>query len=159
MKCPQCGCLDDKVVDSRVQREGEAIRRRRQCLECGHRFTTYEAVILVDKLVVKRDGRREEFSVEKLGEGVSHACWKRPIGEAQIDQVVRKIQARVDDLPGNEIPSREIGEIVMAELQKLDDIAYVRFASVYRRFRDVDQFVNEVRRLSEQQAENRGRDD
>ena len=151
MRCPQCGCLDDKVIETRVSREGDAIRRRRACDGCGSRFTTYEAVVRTEKQVVKRDGRREDFNPEKLRLGLRKACWKRPIGETEIDELIRRVSSGLENIPPREVASQEIGEMVMAELQQLDEVAYVRFASVYRRFKGVDQFVNEIRKLTDQQ--------
>jgi len=148
MRCPKCGYTEDKVVDSRIQRSGECIRRRRECLRCGHRFTTREVVVTGDKQVVKHDGRREEFDRQKLRTGVRRACWKRPISIEDIDALVDRVAHRVENLPEREVPSKRIGEFVMEELRALDEVAYVRFASVYRRFKDVDEFVETVRDLA-----------
>lgn len=148
MKCLQCGCADDKVIDTRIAREGEAIRRRRECLRCGHRFTTYESILRTEAVVIKRDGTREDFDPDKLRKGIQHACWKRPISETQIDQAVRDISAALNQHQDREISSHYIGELVMNELRMLDHVAYVRFASVYRRFEDIGEFVNEIRKLT-----------
>ncbi|NLB69994.1 MAG: transcriptional repressor NrdR [Lentisphaerae bacterium] len=144
MICSSCGSDNDKVLESRSVRGGLAIRRRRVCLECGRRFTTYEEILRDSLMVVKRDGRLEEFSRQKLLGGLTRACRKRPIAldvlEALVDGLVEKLESDFD----REVPSREIGERVMSMLRELDQVAYVRFASVYRRFEDVDQFVNEI---------------
>ncbi len=149
MRCPKCEQIDDKVIDTRVSKEGESIRRRRECLGCGHRFTTYEMVMRVERVVVKSDGSREDYAPKKLREGVKMACWKRPVSEAQIDQIVHTIDERLEKIAEREIPSKAIGELVMEELRKVDDVAYVRFASVYRRFTHADQFINEIRSLTD----------
>lgn len=149
MKCLQCGCTEDKVIDTRIAREGEAIRRRRECLRCANRFTTYEAIIRTEAVVVKRDGTREDFDPDKLWKGIRHACWKRPVSEAQIDEAVRNITIALNQTPEREISSHYLGELAMHELHKLDQVAYVRFASVYRRFEDVGQFVNEINKLAD----------
>ncbi len=151
MRCPKCANLDDKVVDTRVSKEGESTRRRRECLNCGTRFTTYEMVVRHEFVIVKRDGTREEFNPEKLKMGVRRACWKRPVGEEQIDQAVRNISERLENMQEREIASQLVGEKVMHELERLDEVAYVRFASVYRRFKDIDQFINEIRHLTDRQ--------
>ena len=151
MRCPSCGCLEDKVLDTRISKEGENIRRRRECLECSFRFTTYEAVLRADIVVVKHDGRREDFCQQKLGQGVRRACWKRPVSQEQIEGVVKRISERLEAMQEREVSSNAIGEMVMNELQQLDEVAYVRFASVYRRFKDIEQFINEIRTLNERQ--------
>ena len=152
MRCPNCGCLDDKVIDTRISKEGDSIRRRRECLSCASRFTTRESVTRTEIVVVKRDGRREEFDPEKLRRGIELACWKRPVHEEQIERLVAEVTAKVYRLPDPEVSSLAVGEMVMERLQTLDDVAYVRFASVYRRFKDVDQFINEVQNLAEAQG-------
>jgi transcriptional repressor NrdR len=147
MRCPKCGRQDDKVIDSRASREGSTIRRRRECIGCGHRFTTYEEVERPRLMVLKRDGRREEFSREKLMAGVQKACQKRPVSQEAIAEVVEQI---VDDLSNNfdrEVPCVAVGERVMAGLRGLDPVAYVRYASVYRRFEEATEFVDEVKKL------------
>ena len=147
MRCPKCGCQDDKVIDSRASREGATIRRRRQCENCGHRFTTYEELEHESLMVLKRDGRREEFSREKLLAGIKKACQKRPISPKAMDDLVDHIVAGVSEKFESEVPGEFIGKMVMDGLRELDDVAYVRFASVYRRFQEATDFVQEVRKL------------
>jgi len=147
MRCPKCGGQDDKVVDSRSSREGATIRRRRGCIACGHRFTTYEEVERGGLVVVKRDGRREEFSKEKLFSGIKKACQKRPISPKAIEDLVEKIWEAVNNRFDSEVPAEFIGKMVMDGLRELDDVAYVRFASVYRRFQEATDFVHEVKKL------------
>lgn len=147
MRCPKCGCEDDKVIDSRSSREGATIRRRRECLGCSHRFTTYEEIERARLMVLKRDGRREEFSRGKLLAGVQKACEKRPVSEEAILNLVEQI---IDDLSNSferEVPGHEIGERVMRGLRGLDPVAYVRYASIYRRFEEATDFVQEVQKL------------
>lgn len=140
MKCPYCGHSDDRVLDTRVQRDG-SIRRRRECLECKARFSTVETIQLSFPYIIKKDGRREPFSKEKIQKGLQASCSKRPVSLAQIDAVVERIAAWVVNRGESEISSRLIGKKVMAELKQLDDVAYIRFASVYRSFKDVQEFV------------------
>lgn len=147
MKCPKCGVDNDKVLESRAVRDGLATRRRRECQACGLRFTTYEEVVKDSLRVVKRDGRHEEFSRAKLVGGVKRACEKRPVTAADIDTLVDSVIDGIEQEFDSEVPSSEIGERVMAKLEKLDDVAYVRFASVYKRFADVNQFLNAVREV------------
>lgn len=147
MRCPKCTSQDDKVIDSRASKEGSTIRRRRECLKCGHRFTTYEEIEHQGLMVIKRDGRREEFSREKLLSGLRKACQKRPISPKLIEELVEKIVDEITDQYDREIPCGVIGERVMAGLRELDDVAYVRFASVYRRFQEATEFVQEVKKL------------
>ena len=147
MRCPKCGCLDDKVIDSRASREGATIRRRRECAACGHRFTTYEEVEHEGLMVLKRDGRREPFSREKLHSGIKKACQKRPISPQAIEDLVEKIVGEITNNYEGEVPGLSVGERVMEGLRTLDKVAYVRFASVYRRFEEVTDFVQEVRNL------------
>ena len=147
MRCPKCAHSDDKVIDSRTIRNGEVIRRRRCCLSCGHRFTTYEEVVKTSLRVIKRDGRHEEFDRTKLKQGLWTACGKRPISDQQIDALVDSIVTEIEGEFEREVPSTAIGKKVMDRLEKLDEVAYVRFASVYRRFRDVSQFLSEVEGL------------
>ena len=144
MKCPKCAHLDDKVIDSRSVRNGDVIRRRRVCLQCGFRFTTYEEVIKTSLRVIKRDGRHEELDRRKLMSGIERACEKRPISVQQIESIVDTILAELESEYEREVPSTMIGQKVMDQLEEL---AYVRFASVYRRFRDVNQFLSEVEGL------------
>ncbi len=148
MRCPKCSAVDDKVIETRVSREGETIRRRRQCLNCHYRFTTYETVLPADVMVVKRDGRREEFQPEKLRAGINMACWKRSVDSETIDRIVGDITINLTLMPEGEVSSQQIGQMAMAELKKVDEVAYVRFASVYRHFQDVDEFINEVKSLA-----------
>jgi len=147
MRCSKCGHLRDKVIDSRTARDGSAIRRRRLCLQCGQRFTTYEEIIKTSLRVIKRDGRHEEIDRNKLLNGIHSACQKRPVSAEQIDDIVDLILTELENEYEREVPSYIIGEKVMGRLEKLDDVAYVRFASVYRRFKDVNQFLTEVKGL------------
>jgi transcriptional repressor NrdR len=147
MRCPKCAGQDDKVIDSRASREGSTIRRRRECLACGHRFTTYEELERPHLLVVKRDGRREEFSKEKLLSGITRACQKRPVSQEAIEGLVEQILDRLSSSYDREVPAQEIGALVMDGLRQLDAVAYVRFASVYRRFEEATEFVQEVKKL------------
>ncbi len=151
MRCPKCGCQDDKVIDSRASREGATIRRRRECAACQHRFTTYEEIEHDGLVVLKRDGRREEFSKEKLFSGVKKACQKRPISPKTIEDLVAKIEEAVTDKFDREVPAEFIGKLVMDGLRQIDDVAYVRFASVYRRFQEATDFVHEVKKLEGKQ--------
>lgn len=144
MKCPNCGCEDSKVIDSRPVEENNSIRRRRECLECGHRFTTYEIVESFQPLVVKKDGTKEYFEKSKLLSGLVKACQKRPVDAAE---VANSIEAELLNSMRKEIKSTEIGEMVMDKLKELDVVAYVRFASVYREFKDADTFLHELNEL------------
>ncbi len=148
MKCPFCGELEDKVIDSRVSGEGGAIRRRRECVGCLRRFTTYERIEEVTPLVVKKDGRREPFDRQKLLAGLQRACVKRPVGAEALDQLVTDVERRLQESGEKEVPSTSIGGMVMERLHAIDDVAYVRFVSVYREFRDVTEFMNELSRLT-----------
>ena len=147
MKCPYCGHLEDKVVDSRESREGEVIRRRRECLECGRRFTSYERVDEIPYMVVKKDGRRERFDRQKLIAGLLKACEKRPVRVNALEAVADRVEAALQERPDKEISTTEIGQHVMQELRQLDKVAYVRFASVYRHFRDIGEFMTELKDL------------
>ena len=147
MRCPKCGCQEDKVIDSRASREGATIRRRRECTGCSHRFTTYEEVEHEGLMVLKRDGRREEFSREKLLTGLKKACQKRPVSLKAMDELVDHIVAVVTEKFESEVPGEFIGKLVMDGLRELDEVAYVRFASVYRRFAEATDFVQEVQKL------------
>ncbi len=153
MKCPFCDDVEDKVVDSRMAKEGEVIRRRRECLSCKRRYTTYERVEETMPAVVKKDGRREPFDRSKIVSGLKKACEKRPIGTATIEAVTDRIEKRIQDLGETEIVSTAVGEEVMRELSQLDQVAYVRFASVYREFKDIDQFMDEIKALAQQRRE------
>ena len=147
MRCPKCTSLEDKVIDSRIGKEGNTIRRRRECLECGNRFTTTESLVRDGMVVVKRDDRREEFDREKLFHAVRAACHKRPVDAEQITMLVEDVIDAVEAPYESEIPSSAIGEGVMQRLRNLDQVAYVRFASVYKEFRDVTEFVDEISSL------------
>ncbi len=147
MKCPFCGGSDDRVVDSRESREGEVIRRRRECESCGRRFTSYETIEEIPYMVVKKDGRRENFDRKKLRAGLVKACEKRPISPAQLDAIVDEIETRLHDTEEREVGTTDIGARVMDRLRELDKVAYVRFASVYRKFEDVDEFLSELKTL------------
>jgi transcriptional repressor NrdR len=153
VKCPFCDELEDKVVDSRMAKEGEVIRRRRECLGCKRRYTTYERVEEILPMVVKKDGRRESFDRTKILAGLKKACEKRPISTATIEDVTDRIEKRIQEMGETEIESRIIGEELMKELHQLDQVAYVRFASVYREFKDIDQFMDELRTLAQQRRE------
>ncbi|MGH7236872.1 MAG: transcriptional regulator NrdR [Nitrospiraceae bacterium] len=153
MKCPFCDETEDKVVDSRMAKEGEVIRRRRECLACKRRYTTYERVEESLPVVVKKDGRRESFDRAKILAGLKKACEKRPISVATIEAVADRIEKRVQEMGETEIQSRTVGEEVMRELHQLDQIAYVRFASVYREFKDIDQFMDELKALARERQE------
>lgn len=148
MKCPYCDELEDKVVDSRMAREGEIIRRRRECLVCKRRYTTYERIEESLPMVVKKDGRREPFDRGKILAGLKKACEKRPISIATLDAVVDRMEKQFQEMGESEIQSVTIGESVMRELHQLDQVAYVRFASVYREFKDIDQFMEELKALA-----------
>ncbi len=156
MKCPYCGSVKDKVVDSRISKDFSSIRRRRECLSCGRRFTTYERIEESPLMVIKKDGRREPFQREKLRIGIEKACEKRPISMETIEEMVEEIEREIKNNFYREVPSREIGEKVMQRLNNLDHIAYVRFASVYREFRDVSDFIKEVKTLKKGGRDERG---
>ncbi|MDH5203637.1 MAG: transcriptional regulator NrdR [Nitrospirota bacterium] len=147
MKCPFCGSIEDKVIDSRTSKEGDAIRRRRECLKCGKRFTSYEHVDNVLPMVIKKDGRREPFDRSKILSGLKKACEKRAIGIETLEAITDSIEKKLIGLGVKEIQSTWIGEEVMAALKELDKVAYVRFASVYRQFKDINEFMNEVKTL------------
>jgi len=147
MRCPSCGHLEDRVIDSRSTKEGRAIRRRRECIGCGNRYTTYEYVENASVVVVKKDGKREPWSREKIIAGISRACEKRPVSLSQIEEIVDRIETEIQRLAPGEVDSKRIGELVMSELQQLDEVAYVRFASVYRHFKDVNEFLDEIQGL------------
>src|SRR5262245_2987619 len=147
MQCPMCRAPDSRVVDSRLGKEGDAIRRRRHCDGCGHRFTTYERVELTLPMVVKKDGRRQSFDRGKIVSGLTRACEKRPVSTDTIEALATRIERQMMERGESEVTSREIGEAVMATLHDLDAVAYVRFASVYREFRDVHEFMRELEEL------------
>lgn len=145
MKCPCCGYKEDKVVDSRATQEESAVRRRRECLKCGKRFTTYEYVEEVSLMVIKKDGRREPFDRKKVLSGIIKACEKRPISIEKMEEIVTSVERSIQKKSDREVSSSRIGELVMEKLKTLDDVAYVRFASVYRQFKDVGQFMVELK--------------
>jgi transcriptional repressor NrdR len=147
MKCPFCGHTENKVIDSRISKDGKAVRRRRECLGCAKRFTTYEYVEDVLPMVVKKDGRREQFDRQKILNGVKKACEKRPISMEAIDKIVENVEQACQEMQTEEISSTLIGEKIMNELKSFDGVAYVRFASVYRQFRDVGEFMSELKDL------------
>jgi len=149
MKCPSCGAVDDRVIDSRLGRDNSVTRRRRQCLSCNKRFTTYERIEEVLPWVIKKDGRREAFDRRKIVEGMRRACEKRPVSIDKVEAVADSIEQQLMERPEKEISVTFIGERVMEELQLLDDVAYVRFASVYRSFRDIEEFMREIKELYE----------
>lgn len=148
MLCPFCSFPEDKVVDSRSAKEGRAIRRRRECMGCGKRFTTYEYIESLEMQVVKSDGRREAFDRDKIIKGVSLACKKRPVGVKQIEAIADRVENLLQQLGSHEVQSKLVGELVIKELQSVDEVAYVRFASVYRRFQDSMEFLTEIRNSS-----------
>ncbi len=147
MKCPYCAHLGDKVVDSRESREGEVIRRRRECLGCGKRFTSYERIDEIPYMVVKKDGTRERFERQKLVTGLLKACEKRPVSVSSLEAIADRVESTLQERTEKEITTNEIGAFVMQELKKLDKVAYVRFASVYRHFRDIGEFMTELKDL------------
>ena len=149
MICPFCGFKEDKVIDSRESKEGEVIRRRRECLHCAKRFTSYERIDQIPHLVVKKDGRRERFDREKVLAGLLKACEKRPVSMKSLESVVDRVEAMVHENPDREVPADQIGEFLMERLRELDKVAFVRFASVYRDFKDVDQFMATLKGLLE----------
>ena len=148
MRCPYCGHLEDRVVDSREAADGQATRRRRECLGCARRFTTYERIEEIMPAVVKKDGRREPWDRKKILEGLTRACQKRPVSSAQIEALIAAVERQVQELGEKEVPSRVVGEAVMARLRELDPVAFVRFASVYRAFEDVGDFMSELEGLA-----------
>ena len=152
MKCPSCGFSEDKVVDSRTTKEGAAIRRRRECLQCSKRFTTYEYIERAPLIVVKKDGGREQYSRDKLLTGLIKACEKRPVSRAQLDRLLDDVESDIFGRFRNEVESSEVGNQVMEKLHALDEVAYVRFASVYRQFTDINQFMKEVKSLLDKQG-------
>jgi transcriptional repressor NrdR len=153
MKCPFCGHLHDRVVDSRESKEGGAVRRRRECLKCERRFTTYERMDEVPYMVIKKDGRREKFERKKVVDGLLKACEKRPVGNAKISELVNTVETMVSDSPDREVSTKHIGEFLIDALREIDKIAYVRFASVYRDFQDEQAFFNELKALMRQKSQ------
>lgn len=156
MKCVGCGCVESKVVDSRQTEDGYSIRRRRECDNCGHRFTTYEKIDMLPLMVIKKDKRREPFDSSKLRAGVIKACEKRPVSLEAIDRLIASVEARCFSRYEQEIRSQDIGEMIMEGLKQIDEVAYVRFASVYRQFRDIQSFMDELSKLM---TENTGNSD
>lgn len=151
MKCPFCGEINNKVIDSRLSKDGNAIRRRRECIECTRRFTTYEHIETIPVMIIKKDGRREVFNREKVRSGIQKACEKREISMNIIEDCVNDLERDLRETGQKEIPSSAIGEKIMTRLHELDDIAYVRFASVYREFKDVNDFVDELKKILSKQ--------
>jgi transcriptional repressor NrdR len=147
MKCPFCSNIEDKVVDSRESREGDVIRRRRECLKCERRFTSYERIDEIPYMVIKKDGRREPFSRDKVMAGLLRACEKRPVSTTKLDAIVNAVEAFVQTSPERERPTTKVGEMIMRRLKELDKVAYVRFASVYLEFQDVGEFMDELKGL------------
>ncbi len=148
MKCIYCGCLESKVIDSRSAEDGTTIRRRRECMNCGKRFTTYESIETTPILVIKSNGTRQTFDVSKIKSGIIKACEKRPVPMHKIDELIEDIQKQIYNSMEQEITSKKLGEMVMERLLELDEVAYVRFVSVYRQFKDVESFMEELRKLS-----------
>ena len=147
MKCPFCAFFEDKVVDSRESKDGDSIRRRRECLACGRRFTSYERIDEIPYMVVKKDGKREIFERNKIMSGLLRACEKRPISAAQLESIVDDVEKTVQDTPDREVSTNDIGKVIMGRLKELDKVAYVRFASVYLEFEDVSEFMTELKYL------------
>jgi transcriptional repressor NrdR len=152
MRCPKCTSIEDKVIDSRISKEGSSIRRRRECLECGHRYSTTEFIVREGLVVIKRDGRREDFDREKLIRSARAACQKRPVDAEQIGMLIEDVIDALEANYDSDIPSRAIGDAVMQRLRKIDEVAYVRFASVYKEFRDVSEFMHEINGLDKKPA-------
>ena len=149
MKCMYCGCEDSKVIDSRSTDDGCSIRRRRECVNCGKRFTTFETIEIAPILIVKRDGTRQQYDRNKLKSGILRSCEKRPISMAQIDDIVSRIEKNLYNSLEEEVTSKKIGDLVMEELKKIDDVAYIRFAAVYRQFKDSQTFFDEMKKMFE----------
>ena len=147
MKCPYCNHPDTRVIDSRPAEDGSAIRRRRSCDECGKRFTTYEKVETIPLIIIKKDNNREQYNRSKIERGIIRACYKRPVSAEAIQKAVERIEIKIFNLEAKEVSSTDVGEIVMDELKELDEVAYVRFASVYREFNDVNTFMDEIKKM------------
>ena len=147
MKCPYCGHPDTRVIDSRPAEDNNAIRRRRSCDECGKRFTTYEKVETIPLIIIKKDNNREQYNRSKIERGIIRACYKRPVSAEAIQKTVERIEIKIFNLEAKEVSSTDVGEIVMDELKELDEVAYVRFASVYREFKDVNTFMDEIKKM------------
>jgi transcriptional repressor NrdR len=156
MRCPYCSKLDNKVIDSRLSKDGRTIRRRRECIECDRRFTTYEKLEEVLPMVIKKDGRREPFSRDKIIGGIKKACQKRPVSITKIEEFVDSVELYFQELGKKEIDSKEIGERVINRLKEWDEVAYVRFASVYRQFRDINEFMSELEGILKARKEKEG---
>lgn len=155
MRCPHCGFNGDKVIESRSVKDGEAIRRRRECADCGKRFTTYEEVVKTDVFVIKNDGRREEFRPATIRRGIELACWKRHLRSEDLDRMQYEVVRKVTENYESEVSTSQIGEVVMQVLKKYDEVAYIRFASVYRQFTDAEEFIDQVKQVSiENDSEN-----
>ena len=154
MRCPRCGCQEDRVIDSRASKDGAAVRRRRECTACGHRFTTHEEIIQAELKVVKRDNSREDFDPNKIRAGIEKACWKRDVKPETIDMVVSQVTSGLEADYEREVPSSEVGNRTMEALRQVDKVAYVRFASVYRDFKDIDEFIDEIRSMGRNRAKN-----
>ncbi|MCD6220588.1 transcriptional repressor NrdR [bacterium] len=148
MKCPYCGFGQDKVIDTREINDGLQIRRRRECLNCGKRFTTYEEIEMKPLIVIKKDGRREKFNREKIFTGIQKACEKRPISTEEIEKIIMEIEQELRQKFDREVPSKEIGKIIIKKLKKIDKVAYIRFASVYREFQDISEFKKEIEKIT-----------
>ena len=153
MRCQYCNCMESKVIDSRPAEEGNSIRRRRECVGCGRRFTTYEKIEMLPLMVVKRDGRREAFDIQKVKRGIMHSCDKLPVSIQQIDAMTARIEQSAYSCISGEISTQKIGDMVIAELKELNDVAYVRFAAVYRKFTDIDAFMKELQALVESKTQ------
>ena len=147
MKCPYCNHPDTRVIDSRPAEDGSAIRRRRSCDECGKRFTTYDKVETIPLIIIKKDNNREQYNRSKIERGIIRACYKRPVSAEAIQKTVERIEIKIFNLEAKEVSSTDVGEIVMDELKELDEVAYVRFASVYREFKDVNTFMDEIKKM------------
>ena len=147
MKCPYCNHPDTRVIDSRPAEDGSAIRRRRSCDECGKRFTTYEKVETIPLIIIKKDNNREQYNRSKIERGIIRACYKRPVSAEAIQKAVERIEIKIFNLEAKEVSSTDVGAIVMDELKELDEVAYVRFASVYREFKDVNTFMDEIKKM------------
>ena len=153
MKCPYCSKIDNKVIDSRLSKDGRTIRRRRECMDCSRRFTTYERLEDILPMVIKKDGRRESFNREKIIEGINKSCQKRPVSVTKIEEFVDSLEVYFQELGKKEIESKEIGEKVISNLKDWDEVAYVRFASVYRQFKDINEFMAELQDILKSRGE------
>lgn len=147
MRCPKCSCQEDKVIDSRTIKDGNIVRRRRECAQCGYRFTTEEEIIQTELKIIKRNGEREDLDKGKLRSGIQKACWKRDVSADTIDDIVTRVISSLERDFNREVPSSEVGQRAMEELKKTDKVAYVRFASVYRDFKDIEEFIGEIRSM------------